>query len=188
MRGAALIAFGLGPQMLATRVLTPRQSVTCDFSTAANSGDTCSSFAAEWGLSLSGFEQINPGVPCDGPLTAGQDYCVIGQAVSSPTSSSTTTTTTTTAAKSRTTSTTTTTTPSPVKTSAASTSATGGAPSPTQSGLAANCNKYHLVASGDSCQALESANGISAAEFSAWNPSIDSSKAPRSLASTLQGA
>ncbi|KAK4496423.1 hypothetical protein PRZ48_012403 [Zasmidium cellare] len=53
-----------------------------------------------------------------------------------------------------------------------STKPTSTAPEPTQSGLAANCDKYYLVASGDSCDQIETKYGISASQFSKWNPSI----------------
>ncbi|KAL5040954.1 hypothetical protein BDW71DRAFT_212590 [Aspergillus fruticulosus] len=46
-------------------------------------------------------------------------------------------------------------------------------PSPTQAGIDANCDKYHKVASGDQCGTIESQYGITHADFSAWNPSID---------------
>jgi LysM repeat protein len=49
-------------------------------------------------------------------------------------------------------------------------------PSPTQSGLASNCDAFHLVASGDTCAAIETEYGITAAEFSTWNPAINSGK------------
>ena len=45
---------------------------------------------------------------------------------------------------------------------------------PQQSGLAANCDNFYDVQSGDSCDAIESEFGITAAQFSSWNPSINS--------------
>jgi len=41
-------------------------------------------------------------------------------------------------------------------------------------GLATNCNKLYLVASGDTCATIEPKYGISAAQFAAWNTFVDS--------------
>lgn len=167
---ASLLVLGLVPQFIAARTLQARQSVSCDFSTAANSGDTCSSFAASWGLTDSNFAALNPDVSCPGDLVAGQDYCVIGTVT---TGAPTTTAQPTTTAKPTTTMATTT------KPTTTSTQTTSSSPyQPTQSGLAANCNNFHQVASGDSCDAIEKQYGISNADFSSWNPFIDSSKPP----------
>ncbi|KAE8353839.1 hypothetical protein BDV28DRAFT_132335 [Aspergillus coremiiformis] len=43
---------------------------------------------------------------------------------------------------------------------------------PTQSGIAANCNKYHTVISGDSCAKIQATYGITFAEMYQWNPAI----------------
>ncbi|CAK7214333.1 hypothetical protein SBRCBS47491_002105 [Sporothrix bragantina] len=103
--------------------------VDCTLSTAASEGDTCQSFALEWGVSATKFE--NPGLTCPGALVAGQSYCVVGTVVTVSVQPSKTTTTTT----------------SPSTTVVWAT----GAPSPTQSGLAASCTNYYFVASSDSC-------------------------------------
>ncbi|KJR79806.1 uncharacterized protein SPSK_00017 [Sporothrix schenckii 1099-18] len=49
-----------------------------------------------------------------------------------------------------------------------------GAPSPLQPGTLANCTSYHKVVSGDTCSAIETAAGITAAQFAAWNSGVDS--------------
>jgi len=56
-------------------------SVTCNFYSDASAGDTCQSFATEWGTTLSNFESINPGIDCTTALVAGQSYCVVGTVV-----------------------------------------------------------------------------------------------------------
>ncbi|UKZ94151.1 uncharacterized protein TrAFT101_009034 [Trichoderma asperellum] len=61
--------------------------ITRSFATAASSGDTCDSFAAEWGLTEQTFESVNPGVSCPN-LVVGQNYCVVGTVSSAPPSSS----------------------------------------------------------------------------------------------------
>ncbi|CAK7205411.1 hypothetical protein SEUCBS139899_008182 [Sporothrix eucalyptigena] len=125
--------------------------VDCTLSTAASDGDTCQSFALEWGVTATKFESLNPGVTCPGALVAGQSYCVVGTVVTVSVQPSKTTTTTTS--------------PSTVVWAT-------GAPSPTQSGLAASCTNYYLVASGDSCSTIEARFNITAAEFAAWNPAV----------------
>jgi LysM repeat protein len=42
-------------------------------------------------------------------------------------------------------------------------------PGPTQTGIAANCNKYAAAISGDSCNAFAQRNGITDANLYAWN-------------------
>ena len=42
------------------------------------------------------------------------------------------------------------------------------------SGMATNCNKFHLVVSGDQCGTIASNAGITLANFYAWNPAVGS--------------
>lgn len=44
------------------------------------------------------------------------------------------------------------------------------APSPTQSGQPANCNKWVMAKAGDDCYDFAVANGITQANLYAWNP------------------
>jgi hypothetical protein len=46
---------------------------------------------------------------------------------------------------------------------------------PQQTGIISNCNKYHLVESGDGCASIASAYGISLSNFYSWNPAVGSS-------------
>ncbi|OIW29067.1 hypothetical protein CONLIGDRAFT_655072 [Coniochaeta ligniaria NRRL 30616] len=62
--------------------------VTCNFSTVASAGDTCQSFASNWGLTLSGFQDLNPGVSCPN-LVAGQDTSPPAATSTPPTTSTT---------------------------------------------------------------------------------------------------
>ncbi|KAK0744621.1 hypothetical protein B0T21DRAFT_280736 [Apiosordaria backusii] len=48
------------------------------------------------------------------------------------------------------------------------------AQSPQMPGLAANCNRYHYVQSGDTCAVVAANNGISVAQFLSWNTAVDS--------------
>jgi len=40
---------------------------------------------------------------------------------------------------------------------------------PTQTGIAANCNKFYDVATGDNCETVEAAFQITKEQFLAWN-------------------
>ncbi|GJC88955.1 lysM domain-containing protein ARB_00327 [Colletotrichum liriopes] len=54
----------------------------------------------------------------------------------------------------------------------ASTTAKPTAPAPTHTGQPTDCNKWDVVAEGDSCGSLASDNGISVDQFFAWNPAV----------------
>lgn len=139
----------LFPQLYLTwaAALAPRQQVSCAYETTANSGDTCQSFSAEWGLTLQAFESLNPGITCPN-LVAGREYCVGGTVPSSAQTTSS---------------------------SSMSTSSSSSVPDqPQQTGTAANCDKFYLVQTGDSCEKIENQFDITASEFLAWNPSINS--------------
>lgn len=42
-------------------------------------------------------------------------------------------------------------------------------PTPTQPGMTPNCDKFHFVATGDNCENIAKAAGITTAQFIAWN-------------------
>lgn len=48
-------------------------------------------------------------------------------------------------------------------------------PSPVQSDIAANCDTFYQVISGDSCYVVASTYGITLANFYSWNPAVGSS-------------
>jgi hypothetical protein len=48
-------------------------------------------------------------------------------------------------------------------------------PSPSQSGMVKNCNKFHKVVSGDTCSTIATAAKITLANFYKWNPAVGSS-------------
>lgn len=157
--------------------LSASSTVDCSFATAASAGDTCQTFADNWGTDLATFELLNPGVSCP-TLVAGQDYCVVGTVKTAQPL-------TTTSRPVATTSKLTVTTPKPIVTTSKPTkgasttvkpiSTSSNPYSPTQSGLIATCDKFHLVQAGDQCGTIQTKYSISAAQFSAWNPSIDAS-------------
>lgn len=45
-------------------------------------------------------------------------------------------------------------------------------PQPIQPGMLSNCNKFHWVSHGNSCDQIASFNGISLADFVRWNPTV----------------
>lgn len=47
-------------------------------------------------------------------------------------------------------------------------------PSPVQTGMVTDCDKFYKVKSGDGCAPIAEANGISVADFYAWNPAVGS--------------
>lgn len=128
----------------------------CTFTWEAGAGDTCSSLADVWGITLAQFQQYNPTAKCP-TLTPGVAYCVEWDYGAAPTTT-TTPTTTTSKPTSPTTTTTTTSSPSTTKTPTTSTTTTTGpaVPSPTQDGLISTCRSFYLVASGDTCGAIVS--------------------------------
>ncbi|GIJ90277.1 hypothetical protein Asppvi_009231 [Aspergillus pseudoviridinutans] len=140
------VLLGLLPQLLSA-------SVVCNFSAAANNGDTCQSFTSAWGQTVKIFEALNPGVSCPN-LTPGQSYCLLGTVSNDPAPPTTTSTT--------------------LKTTTSTTTTSSSPYQPTQPGLVANCDKFHLVAPGDQdqCYTIEAKYGITEAQFMAWNPSI----------------
>ncbi|TQV92641.1 Peptidoglycan-binding Lysin subgroup [Cordyceps javanica] len=115
----------------------------CNKWAVVQSGDTCGSVASKNGISLDQFYAWNPAVSKD---------CVtnfwLGQAYCVGRSGGGGGTPTTTAP----------TKPTP--------------PAPTHTGQPANCNKWAVVKSGDSCGSVASANGISVDQFYKWNPAV----------------
>ncbi|KAK4153834.1 hypothetical protein C8A00DRAFT_33378 [Chaetomidium leptoderma] len=129
----------------------------CSFTWPAETGDTCQLMASSWGISLEQFIRWNAGVDCNA-LVVGHEYCLLWNG---PEPGDTTTSTTTTSE-------TTPTSAPPVTTTESSTG-----PSPTQDGIASDCQKYHLAVSGDTCLGIVSKYGtFSQSEFYKWNPAV----------------
>jgi hypothetical protein len=116
----------------------PTGTITdCTYFVDAQTGDTCASIASEWGITQAQFLDYNPSVKSDcSGLVVGDSYCVEENFGNGPAPSSTTST-------------------SMMTTSATTTAG----PSPTQSGLVANCNAFYKVVSGDYCQRIVDAYG-----------------------------
>jgi LysM repeat protein len=109
--------------------------------------DTCGAIASTYGISLSTFYAWNPAVGSDCQFLILGDYVCVGTVgfTATPTTSTTTT-----------------------PTNGIST------PTPTQTGMVSNCNKFYLVQSGNTCDSISSANGIPLSLFYTWNPAVGS--------------
>ncbi|OHF04584.1 LysM domain-containing protein [Colletotrichum orchidophilum] len=140
---------GTGPQPPAPT--HEGQPEDCDAWHVVISSDSCQSVADNAGISLATFLEWNPAVSddCTHNFWLGQAYCTHreGQGISITASGSASTTT-------------------------ASTTAKPTAPAPTHTGQPSDCNKWDVVAEGDSCGSLASDNGISVDQFYAWNPAV----------------
>ncbi|KAJ6012436.1 hypothetical protein N7522_002791 [Penicillium canescens] len=111
------------------------------------------------GLSVENLQQLNPGITCPN-LDASKSYYVMGNATDMPSSTTSTTTTTTKAS-----------------------TTTESAPSvlPTLPGIAANCDRFYKVSSGDQCDTIATKHNISEAQFKSWNSQVDASTPLSSL-------
>ncbi|KAM7214826.1 hypothetical protein V8F06_009816 [Rhypophila decipiens] len=47
-------------------------------------------------------------------------------------------------------------------------------PTPIQTGMVGNCNKFHLVKEGEGCASIQGTYGVSLAQLASWNPAIGS--------------
>jgi len=137
---------------------SPTQSgivADCDLYAQATSGDYCSKFAADNSITTTELYLWNAvlgpdGANCNSDFYAGYYYCVGVGGSGSPT----------------------TTTPSGPSSTLSVT-----VPSPTQSGIASNCNGYAQAQSGDYCYEFASNHGITTAELYEWNTVLGSNGA-----------
>ncbi|GAM86457.1 hypothetical protein ANO11243_044710 [Dothideomycetidae sp. 11243] len=128
----------------------------------ADVGDTCASLAAQFSIKPSDFETWNPqiGPGCSKGIVAGQQYCVQATIVPAsstapPGPSSTTFVTVTTS------------------TSTIDDFAFDDGHSPTQPGLASDCNRFYQVSAGDTCANVQAKyNTFTLQQFYSWNPAV----------------
>ncbi|KAK1711770.1 hypothetical protein BDP67DRAFT_468696, partial [Colletotrichum lupini] len=114
----------------------------------AVSGDTCQGIVNKYGtFDLNQFYGWNPAVgnTCSG-LWLGYYYCI-----------GTLTTTSTTAA------------PAPP-----AETCNPSAPTPTQPSAICGCKKWHLIGSGNTCDAITKQYGVTLSDFTSWTPSVGS--------------
>ncbi|CAG8067732.1 unnamed protein product [Penicillium nalgiovense] len=110
-------------------------------------GDGCPAIATKYGISLDDFYLWNPGVGSDCRTLKTDFYICVGVSGSS----------------------------NPTKTTSASPKATtsgSSKPSPTQGGVASNCDGWHYVRDGDGCFDLANEYNITLNDFYIWNPAV----------------
>ncbi|KAH8899923.1 hypothetical protein GQ53DRAFT_790479 [Thozetella sp. PMI_491] len=135
---------------------------------ATSNTNTCTTISKVWGMSVAQFQYMNPTVDCSQNLVVGQNYCLewdgglptVTSSSSSAAAATTTSKPTSTAASSTT-----------FKTSTTTTAGSSG-PSPTQDGIAANCNNYYKADGSIFCYDIAAKYGISLDNFYAWNPAV----------------
>ncbi|KAJ5946736.1 hypothetical protein N7454_003575 [Penicillium verhagenii] len=130
-----------------TRVALPTQSgiaKNCDAYYMVKGNDTCASIVKTFGnFTLTQFYTWNPAIGTDCKhLDVDDDVCVGVPGASTPTSSGATST------------------------------ATSTTPSPLMPDTVADCTKYYYVVDEDTCESIEKAHNITAAQFSEWNPYV----------------
>ncbi|UKZ80304.1 hypothetical protein TrVFT333_008061 [Trichoderma virens FT-333] len=146
---------------------TPTQSgmvSNCNKFYDVHSGDGCSAIASSQHVDLSSFYKWNPAVKTDCSGLQASVYVCIGVATTSASS-----TTSTSASKPTTTSKLASTTSKPTTTSKSTGIIT---PTPTQSGMVKNCNKFYDVRAGDGCTVIASCQQIDLSSFYKWNPAV----------------
>ncbi|KAH8163292.1 hypothetical protein CIB48_g4954 [Xylaria polymorpha] len=122
----------------------------------ASSSDTCESIADDYFISLSDLYTFNPSLSASScPLIVGDSYCVEENFGVPP--------------------------PPPTSTTSTTTGNGISTPSPVQTGIASNCNKFYLVQDGDTCSVIAAMYGIALADFYAWNPAAGSTCATLGL-------
>ncbi|GKZ34453.1 hypothetical protein AbraIFM66950_004728 [Aspergillus brasiliensis] len=136
-------------------VVTPTQSAAptqsgiaknCDAYYVVKTNDTCASIVQEFGnFTLTQFYTWNPAIGTSCKYLDVDDAVCIGVPGAS--------------------------TPTPTSSGATST-ATNTTPSPLMPSTVADCTKYYYVVDGDTCETIEAAYDITAAQFSEWNPYV----------------
>ncbi|KAK3941414.1 hypothetical protein QBC46DRAFT_458301 [Diplogelasinospora grovesii] len=136
----------------------PGATSSCSEWVQQSYGLTCAIIEQFYGMTAAQFESWNPSTTEMGPgcnLIRGLYYCVQVNYVSYSFLSTGPPTTST-------------------QSPATTTSSGNGisTPTPTQTGMVSNCNKFYDVVSGDGCYNIATANGISLDDFYAWNPAV----------------
>ncbi|KAF7535389.1 hypothetical protein G7054_g5453 [Neopestalotiopsis clavispora] len=138
-----------------TGIATPTPSQpgmvsNCNKFDFVNPGDTCSAVASRNSITTAQLSSWNSaGADCTA-LQASVYVCVGVIGGTTPTTTVTTTSTTT------------------------STGNGVSTPTPTQPGMTPNCDKFHFVASGDTCDSIAKAAGITTTQFINWNTGVGS--------------
>ncbi|PKS08453.1 hypothetical protein jhhlp_004835 [Lomentospora prolificans] len=137
----------------------PNTTKDCTWWVDLSAAAACSTILAENAITLETFRRWNPSIPAVcGTLQAGNSYCVEAMFETVPT-------TTKSAAQTSTTS-----------VSVGPTKPPNGivTPTPIQPHMVDNCNAFYFVESGQNCDFIARANGITFSQLLAWNPSVGS--------------
>ncbi|KAG7287396.1 hypothetical protein NEMBOFW57_006907 [Staphylotrichum longicolle] len=162
----------------------PNASSYCTWWVDVASATTCDAIINDNFITLAEFRHWNPSLPATCAVEVGKSYCVEAHGEPAPSSSTTSTTLTTSSTTSSTSSssttraaTSTTLSSSTVAPPATTTKPGNGitTPTPTQATIVDNCDAFHLVTAGQTCEVIASLYRISQDQFKAWNPSVGAS-------------
>ncbi|KAF4943987.1 hypothetical protein FGADI_13004 [Fusarium gaditjirri] len=189
---ATLLAASLVLSLPYTLAMPSRRDVNCKYATYPLPGQTCSTFAEDWSMTLEELKALNPDLGCP-KLDPDGNYCVDGTVdKDEPTGVVSKTAKPTSAPKT-----------SPDKNPHAPSDAESVSkpdsdgmpteestvpqnpspadepsghniqtPEPIQEGMVANCNKFHYVTSTTTCKGVLDHYKISLADFIEWNPAF----------------
>nr|CDP29028.1 Putative protein of unknown function [Podospora anserina S mat+] len=162
-RHASLLEARDGP--LPSLPYDPKTSSYCTWWADVRSATTCDAIVSENFISLAQFRQWNPSLSATCSVEVGKSYCVEAYGEPAPGISSTKAATTTTPSLSTVVPPVTTTTPGNGITT----------PTPTQASIVNNCDAFHFVTAGQTCETIASLYRISQDQFKAWNPNVGAS-------------
>jgi len=128
--------------------IQPGMVTNCNKFYDVHAGDGCYAIAQTYTVALTDFYAWNPAVSTDCAGQQASVYVCVGVATTAATTTTTRATTTSSAATEVTT------------------------PTPTQTGMVANCRKFYYVVPGDGCYNLAVAQGIALSDFYGWNPAV----------------
>ncbi|KAH7311957.1 LysM domain-containing protein [Rhexocercosporidium sp. MPI-PUGE-AT-0058] len=162
---------------------SPDTSTYCTWWVDVQTATTCDAILSTNFITLAEFRRWNPSLTPACAVEGGKSYCVevFGEPV--PSSSTTPTTKSTTFSTRISTSTkatsTKTTTRAPTTTSKPlpTTTKTGNGittPTPIQTNMVKNCDRFYKVKSGDTCAKISASNGVTVQQLTTWNPAVKS--------------
>ncbi|KAI3581953.1 hypothetical protein IWW34DRAFT_690066 [Fusarium oxysporum f. sp. albedinis] len=151
MHLVTLLAASLVLRLPYALAMPSRRAVKCGYETYPLPGQTCSTFAKDWSMTVDELKSLNPGLKCPKLNPVGY-YCVDGTVDKVKLTGVVSNTTEPTSA--------------PYSGSGIQT------PRPIQEGMVANCNKFHYVTTTTTCQSVLDYHKISLADFFKWNPAV----------------
>ncbi|CZS91759.1 uncharacterized protein RAG0_02286 [Rhynchosporium agropyri] len=156
----------------------PGISAYCSWWLDVTEATTCETIASNNFITVAEFRRLNPSLPTTCAVEVGKSYCVEVFGEPAPTVSSTKSSTKTSTPTTITSKSTSTRPPTTTTTLVPSTTKVGNGistPTPTQATLVNNCDAFHFVTSGQTCDAIASIYRITVDQFKTWNPSVGQS-------------